>query len=64
MDGLKRSLQVNVRLSPATLEMMRQAAEQSWPGVPLSNSTLLMTLAQRKAEEILDGKRVLRKKKR
>lgn len=35
---------------------MRQAAEHIWPGVPLSNSTLLLTLADHKAREILDGK--------
>ena len=52
----KRSLQVIVRLSPDNLKLMRQAAERIWPGVPLSNSTLVLTLAYHKALEILDGK--------
>jgi len=56
MNDSKRSLQVNVRLSPDNLKVLRQAAEQLWPGVPLSNSTLLLTLARHKALEILDGK--------
>ncbi len=56
MNDHKRSLQVNVRLSPENLKIMRQAAEHLWPGVPLSNSTLLLTLAHHKAQEILDGK--------
>jgi hypothetical protein len=55
MNDSKRSLQVNVRLSPENLKVMRQAAEQAWPGVPLSNSTLLLTLAHHKAREILNG---------
>jgi hypothetical protein len=45
-----------VRLSPDNLKLMRQAAERIWPGVPLSNSTLVLTLAYHKALEILDGK--------
>jgi uncharacterized protein (DUF1778 family) len=56
MNDSKRSLQVNVRLSPENLKLIREAAEQMWPGVPLSNSTILMTLARHKALEILDGK--------
>ncbi len=62
MNAPKRSLQVNVRLSPDALHLMRQAAEQCWPGVPLSNSTLLLTLAQHKAQEILERKRRVKKK--
>lgn len=56
MNDSKRSLQVNVRLTPDNLKVMRQAAESLWPGVPLSNSTLLLTLASHKALEILNGK--------
>jgi hypothetical protein len=54
MNGSKRSLQVNVRLSPEDLKVLRQAADHVWPGVPLSNSTLLLTLAHHKAKEILN----------
>ena len=56
MSAPKRSLQVNVRLSPDALHLMREAADLCWPGVPLSNSTLLLTLAQHKAQEILQSK--------
>ena len=62
MNAPKRSLQVNVRLSPDALDLMRRAAARSWPGVPLSNSTLLLTLAQQKAQEILQSKRLTRRK--
>jgi len=49
----KRPLQVNVRLSQADLDLLHRAAERRWPGVPLTKSTLLLTLAKLKAEEIL-----------
>jgi hypothetical protein len=61
VNDSKRSLQVNVRLSPDNLKVMRQAADHIWPGVPLSNSTLLLTLASHKALEILNGKALSRK---
>ena len=53
----KRSLQINVRLAPDDLKAMRQAAERIWPGMPLTNSTLLLTLAKQKADEILQKKK-------
>jgi hypothetical protein len=46
---------VKMCLSPENLKGMRQAAERIWPGVPLSNSTLLLALAHHKAKEILNG---------
>ncbi len=61
MTNSKRTLQINVRLSPEHLKVMRQAAERIWPGVPLSNSTLLLTLANHKALEIVSGKSRARK---
>ena len=33
-----------------------KAAERLWPGMPITNSTLLLTLARLKAEEILKRK--------
>jgi len=64
VNDQKRSLQVNVRLSPDNLKIMRQAAERLWPGVPLSNSTLLLTLAHHKAQEILESRSQARKSAR
>jgi uncharacterized protein (DUF1778 family) len=55
---VKRTEQVNVRLSPADLQLLRQAAERQWPGLELTNSTLLLTLAKLKAAEIM-GKKAL-----
>jgi hypothetical protein len=49
----KRTLQVNSRISPEDLGLLRQAAEKMWPGMPITNSTLLLTLAKLQAQEIL-----------
>lgn len=64
VNDSKRSLQVNVRLSPDNLKVMRQAADQIWPGVPLENGTLLLTLPATKRYEILNGKATSRKSRR
>ena len=53
----KRTAQVNVRLTPEDLEIMQQAAAKVWPGVPITKSTLVLTLARRAAEDILKGKK-------
>jgi hypothetical protein len=37
--------------------MLRKAGEALWPGMPITNSTLLLTLAKMKAEEILKSPR-------
>jgi hypothetical protein len=53
----KRTEQVNCRLSSADLALLRKAADTLWPGMPITNSTLLLTLARLKAEEILKSPR-------
>jgi len=50
----KRTLQVNSRISPDDLALLRKAADRLWPGMPITNSTLLLTLARLKAQEILE----------
>ena len=49
----KRSIQVGVRVSDVDLKLIRKAGEALWPGMPITNSTLLLTLARLKAEEII-----------
>jgi len=49
----KRPLQVNVRLSQADLDLLHRAAERLWPSVPITKSTLLLSLAKMKAGEVL-----------
>lgn len=49
----KRPLQVNVRLSQADLDLLHRAAERLWPRMPITKSTLLLSLARLKAEEVM-----------
>ncbi len=53
----KRNVQVAVRLADADLKLIRKAADTLWPGMPITNSTLLLTLARLKAEEVLHVRR-------
>jgi hypothetical protein len=57
VSQMKRSEQVGVRLSEADLKLMRKAADKLWAGMPITNSTLLLTLARLKAQEVLRATR-------
>jgi len=50
---MKRSAQVNVRLSPADMNLLRKAGKTLYPGLQVSNSTLVLALARQRAQEIL-----------
>ena len=50
---MKRSAQVNVRLSPTDMSLLRKAGKTLYPGLQVSNSTLVLTLARQRAQEIL-----------
>jgi len=52
-NAMKRSAQVNVRLSPADMILLRKAGKKLYPGLQVSNSTLVLTLARQRAKEIL-----------
>ena len=49
--------EVNVRVAPADLALMRKAAEKLWPGMPITNSTLVLMLAKAKAQEVLEQRK-------
>jgi hypothetical protein len=44
-------------MSTEDLALLRKAAERLWPGMPITNSTLVLTLAKAKAHEVLEQKR-------
>jgi uncharacterized protein (DUF1778 family) len=52
----KRTLQINVRMSSEDLALLQKAAAAQWPGIELTTSTAVLSLAKRAAEEILRGK--------
>jgi hypothetical protein len=56
----KREKQVGVRVSERDLKLLRKAAQTQWPGIPVTNSTLLLTLAKLKATEILKARKKAR----
>jgi uncharacterized protein (DUF1778 family) len=49
----KRTLQINVRMSPEDLAELKKAAATLWPGLELTTSTAVLQLAKRAAQEIL-----------
>jgi uncharacterized protein (DUF1778 family) len=49
----KRTLQINVRMSNEDLALLQKAAAALWPGVELTTSTIVLSLAKRSAEQIL-----------
>lgn len=49
----KRTLQINVRMSSEDLALLQKAAATQWPGVDLTTSTIVLSLAKRSAEQIL-----------
>jgi uncharacterized protein (DUF1778 family) len=56
-DKGKRDRQLNVRLTTQDIETMQRAADIAWPGAILSTSSILLSLARLKAEEILKAAR-------
>jgi uncharacterized protein (DUF1778 family) len=49
----KRTLQINVRMSNEDLALLQKAAGVLWPGVELTTSTIVLSLAKKAAGEIL-----------
>ena len=49
----KRVLQINVRMSVEDLALLQKAAAAQWPGVELTTSTIVLSLAKKSAQEIL-----------
>jgi uncharacterized protein (DUF1778 family) len=56
-DKGKRDRQLNVRLTGDDITLMTRAAGVAWPGAILSTSSIMLSLARLKAEEILKSPR-------
>lgn len=54
--GMKRTVQVNVKMTPEDAELFRKAAEKRWPDAVLTNSGIILALARIAARDTL-GKR-------
>jgi len=54
---MKRTVQINVKLSPDDFNLLKKAAAKKWPGAVLSNSGIVLGLAKISAREVLQKRR-------
>lgn len=54
---MKRTVQVNVKMSPDDFQLLRKAAEKKWPEAVMTNSGIVLGLAKIAARETLNRKR-------
>jgi hypothetical protein len=50
---MKRTVQVNVKMSPDDFQLLKKAAEKRWPDAVMTNSGILLALAKITARESL-----------
>jgi uncharacterized protein (DUF1778 family) len=60
---MKRTVQVNVKMTEDDFALLRKAAEEHWPDAVMTNSGIVLALARIAARDIL-GQRKSSKKKR
>ncbi len=57
-EGMKRTVQVNVKMSQEDFDLLRKAAEKKWPDAVMTNSGIMLAFARIAARETLQkGKR-------
>jgi hypothetical protein len=54
---MKRTLQVNVKMSDADFDLLRKAADRRWPDAVMTNSGIVLGLARIAARGILATKK-------
>lgn len=54
---MKRTMQINVKLSPEDFQLLKKAAEKKWPDAVMTNSGILLGLARIAAKTIVAPKR-------
>ena len=52
----KRTLQINVRMSPEEWDLLKRAADAIWPKAEITNASIMLGLAKMAAEDILKKK--------
>lgn len=50
---MKRTVQVNVKMSPDDFQLLKKAAEKKWPDAVMTNSGVVLGLARIAARETL-----------
>ena len=54
--GMKRTVQVNVKMTEEDFTLLRKAAEKRWPDAVMTNSGIVLALARIAARETLGHK--------
>jgi hypothetical protein len=52
-EVMKRTVQVNVKMSPEDFNLLKKAAAKKWPGAVVTNSGIVLGLAKISARETL-----------
>jgi hypothetical protein len=52
-EGMKRTVQVNVKMSPEDFALLKKAAEKRWPDAVMTNSGIVLGLAKIAAKNTL-----------
>jgi len=50
---MKRTVQVNVKMSPEDFTLLKKAAAKKWPGAVMTNSGIVLGLAKISARDVL-----------
>jgi hypothetical protein len=50
---MKRTIQVNVKMTPEDFSLLQKAAEKRWPDAVMTNSGIVLALARIAAREIM-----------
>ena len=59
---MKRTVQVNVKMTEEDFALLRKAAEEHWPDAVMTNSGIVLALARIAARGILADKKASHKK--
>lgn len=51
--GMKRTIQVNVKMSEEDFALLKKAADKHWPDAVITNSGIVLALARIAARDIL-----------
>ncbi len=54
---MKRTVQVNVKMTQEDFDLLRKAAEKKWPDAVMTNSGIVLALAKIAARQILSRAR-------
>jgi hypothetical protein len=55
--GMKRTVQVNVKMTQEDFELLKKAADKRWPDAVMTNSGVVLALARIAARETLAKKK-------